>query len=171
MPPLFVALLALAFPVLVLIAAGQDALSFMIPNWIPLALAVVFPFAALAAGVSLPTIGLNAGVGAIALAAGVVMFALRWVGGGDAKLLAAAALWLGWPAIPTFLFAAALAGGVLAILLLTLRSAAVRPMVLLGPSWMVRLAEPGEGVPYGVAIAAGALAALPASPFAAALAL
>jgi prepilin peptidase CpaA len=168
---LLAAALALSFPVLVLFAAGRDALSFTIPNWIPLTLLAVFPAAALMAGAPLPTLGLHAGIGVAALLVGMGMFALRWVGGGDAKLAAAVALWLGWPALVTFVLAAALTGGVLAAALLLLRSAVLRPVVLMGPAWVTRLAEPGEGVPYGVAIAVGALAAFPASPLAAALAL
>jgi prepilin peptidase CpaA len=163
--------LAFAFPALVLVAAAKDALSFTIPNWIPLSLMVLFPAVALASGAPLTTLGLNLAVGAAALAAGMVMFALRWVGGGDAKLFAAVALWLGWPALTTFLFGAAMAGGGLALALLTLRSASLRPLVLMGPSWVNRLAEPGEGVPYGVAIAVGAFAAFPASPLSAGLGL
>jgi prepilin peptidase CpaA len=93
------------------------------------------------------------------------------MGGGDAKLLAAAALWMGWPAVLPFLAGAAIAGGGLAMALLALRSAALRPLVLGGPRWVVRLADPGEGAPYGVAIAAGALLALPQAPLAGGLAL
>lgn len=166
MLPLAATALSLAFPALVLVAAARDATSFTIPNWISLALAVLFPAAAFAAGMPLPAIGLHVAIGAAALIAGMVMFALRWLGGGDAKLIAAAMLWLGWPALMTFLLAAALTGGALAVLLLTMRRSTLRVFVLRGPPWMVRLAEPGEGVPYGVAIAAGVLAALPASPFA-----
>ena len=166
-PPLISLALALAFPALVLFAAAKDVTSFTIPNWIPLSLAALFPAAAFAAGVPLATIGLDAAIGAAVLVAGMVMFALRWMGGGDAKLFAAAALWLGWPALTTFGLAAALTGGVLAVMLLALRSDALRSVVLLGPRWVVRLAEPGEGVPYGVAIAAGTLAAFPLTPFAA----
>ena len=166
MLPLAATALSLAFPALVLVAAARDATSFTIPNWVSLALAVLFPAAAFAAGMPLPAIGLHIGIGAAALAAGMVMFALRWLGGGDAKLIAAAALWLGWPALMTFLLAAAMTGGALAILLLAMRSSALRVLVLRGPAWMVRLAEPGEGVPYGVALAAGVLAAFPLSPFA-----
>jgi prepilin peptidase CpaA len=55
------------------------------------------------------------------------------------------------------------------LILVTLRSPVMRSIVLMGPRWVVRLAEPGEGVPYGVAIAAGALAAFPETPFGAAL--
>jgi len=163
MLPLLAAALVLAFTALVLAAALRDAMSFTIPNWMSLALAAIFPFAALASGVALPTVGLHVAVGAVALIGGMAMFALRWIGGGDAKLMAAVLLWLGWPAATAFLAGAAIAGGVLAMILLTLRSAQVRPYVMAGPPWMARLAEPGEGVPYGVAIAVGALWALPQS--------
>lgn len=169
MIPLLAAGLALAFPLLLLCAAVKDAVSFTIPNWISLALLAVFPLAALASGAPLPVIGLHLAVGVVALLMGMVVFALRWAGGGDAKLFAAAALWLGWPAVLTFGVWMALAGGAMAFALLTLRSAPARPLMMLGPPWMVRLTEPGAGVPYGVAIAAGAIAAFPASPLAASL--
>ncbi|WP_293676512.1 prepilin peptidase [uncultured Phenylobacterium sp.] len=163
--PLAATALSLAFPALTLFAAAKDATSFRIPNWISLALAVLFPAAALAVGMPITDIGLHLAIGTAALVLGMVMFALRWLGGGDAKLMAAAALWLGWPALMTFLAGAALAGGVLAVLLLALRSPGLRLVALRGPPWMSKLAEPGEGVPYGVAIAAGVLAAFPLSPF------
>ena len=166
-----VAALALVFFGLVATAALEDARSFTIPNWISLALAAAFPLAAMAVGMPLQTVALNVAVGLAALVIGMVMFALRWVGGGDAKLFAAVSLWLGWVAIPTFVVATALAGGGLAVLLLSVRSAPLRPIVLLGPSWVVRLAEPGEGIPYGVAIAIGAIAAFPLTLFGASLGL
>jgi prepilin peptidase CpaA len=168
--PMLATVLAIAFAALVLAAAARDALSFIIPNWISVALVALFAPAALAAGLSWPAVGVHLGIGAIALVAGMVMFALRWVGGGDAKLLAAAGLWMGWPAVLTYLTAGALVGGGLAIILLSIRSPRLRPLALLGPPWMARLSDPGEGVPYGIAIAAGALIALPASPLAGALA-
>lgn len=168
---LFAAAFALVFFGLVATAALEDALSFTIPNWICLALAAAFPFAAMAVGMPLQTVALNVGVGLAALVIGMVMFALRWVGGGDAKLLAAVSLWLGWPAISSFLAVTAIAGGSLAILLISLRSAPLRPIVLMGPSWVARLAEPGEGIPYGVAIAIGAVAAFPLTLFGASLGL
>jgi prepilin peptidase CpaA len=161
--PLFAACLALVFPVLVIVAAVRDATSFTIPNWISLALVAAFPLAALAAGLPPLEIARHAGVGAIALAAGMALFALRWAGGGDAKLLAASALWLGWPDVAQFLAVMALSGGTLAVVLLTLRSAALRPFVMLGPEWVTRLAKPGESIPYGLAIAVGALTVFPDS--------
>ena len=159
-------LLLLIFPVLEIAAALRDVTSYTIPNWISLALVAAFPVTALALGLPLNVIGLNLGVGATALAAGMGMFALGWIGGGDAKLLAAAALWIGWPAALSYLAVTGLAGGALAVGLLGLRSAVVRPFVPAGPAWFARLAQPGENVPYGVAIALGALMAFPASPLA-----
>lgn len=165
------AALVLCFVALILAAAVSDATSFIIPNWMSLALLAIFPFAALAAGLPLPTFGLHLAIGVAAMVIGMAMFALRWLGGGDAKLIAAAALWLGLPGLPTFLLDGALVGGGLALALLTLRSDPIRPIIVLGPRWVSRLADPEQGVPYGVAIAAGALWALPASPFGAALGL
>jgi prepilin peptidase CpaA len=160
------AALTAVFPALVIVAALRDVTSYTIPNWISLALIGAFVPAALAMGLPLSTIGLHVGVGAAGLVAGMIMFALNWIGGGDAKLFAAAALWLGWPAAEAYAVFTALAGGAVAMGLLTLRSGYLRPYVVTGPAWFSRLAEPGENVPYGVAIAAGALGAFALSPFA-----
>jgi prepilin peptidase CpaA len=161
-------LVLLVFPVMVILAGLKDVTSYTIPNWMPLGLIAGFPLAALAAHLPLPVVGLHAAVGVAALFAGMGMFAVRWIGGGDAKLFAAAALWIGWPAAMTYLLVTTLAGGALAVLLVGLRSARLRPALPSGPAWLVRLAAPGENVPYGVAIAIGALAAWPLSTLAAA---
>lgn len=155
--------LILAFPALVIAAALRDAASYTIPNWIALALLAVFPAAALSVSLPLPTLGFNAALGLLALVLGMGMFAVGWIGGGDAKLFAVSALWLGWPAGATCLVVTAIAGGGLTLMLLGLRSTTLRPYIVAGPRWVARLAEPGEGVPYGLAIAAGALVAFPGS--------
>lgn len=152
----------LVFPVLVIVGGLRDATSYKIPNWISLTLAAAFPLAALALGLPLPAVGLHVGLGVAALVAGMAMFAAGWIGGGDAKLFAAAGLWLGWPAAFPYVAVTGISGGALAVALLGLRSAHIRPLMPSGPAWLVRLAEPGENVPYGVAIAVGALAAFPA---------
>lgn len=156
-------LLILAFPALVLIGGMKDATTFTIPNWISLALIAVFFPAALVGGVALPQIGLAAVIGVFALFAAMGMFAMGWIGGGDAKLFAAAALWMGFPAMVNFVLVTGLAGGALALALLGLRSMWLRPIAERGPAWFSRLAKPGGDVPYGVAIAFGALAAFPDS--------
>ncbi len=144
------------FPVLVIVAALKDVTTMTIPNWLCGALALAFFPAALASGLPLSTAGVHLGVGFAALLVGMGMFAARWLGGGDAKLLAAAALWLGWPDTGTFLVVTALAGGVLTMTLISARKLA--PMLpTRGPGWSARLLEPKGDIPYGVAIAAGAL--------------
>jgi prepilin peptidase CpaA len=156
-------LLVLVFPALVITGALRDVVSYTIPNWLSLALVAGFPLVALALGLPVQTLGLHVGLGLLALVAGMAMFALGWIGGGDAKLFAAAALWLGWPSILPFLAVTGIAGGLLAVGLLNLRSPMLRAYVVRTPPWFARLAEPGENVPYGVAIAIGALAAFPGS--------
>jgi prepilin peptidase CpaA len=127
------------FPALLIVAALTDLTSFTIPNRLSLLLAAAYPLAALALGRPFGEIGICLAIGAGALVVAVGMFAAGWIGGGDAKLLAAAALWLGWPGL------------------------ALKPYLAGAPAWLGRLTTTGESVPYGVAIAAGALAAFPQS--------
>jgi prepilin peptidase CpaA len=160
------AALLTAFPLLVVAAALTDAASFTIPNRISALLVVTFVPAALALGVPLGEMGVHAAVFIAALLVGMGLFAAGWVGGGDAKLLAAASVWLGLQAMPVFLIATALAGGALSVLLMNIRASWLQPYLARGPAWFARLATPGADVPYGVAIAVGALAAFPHSaPF------
>ena len=151
------------FPLLVIVAALKDLTTFTIPNWISLALVAAFYPAALALGAPLSVIGICTLVGVAALLVGMVMFALNWIGGGDAKVLAASALWVGWPAVLPFVLATAVAGGALALLLMQMRSTLLKPWFERGPAWVTRLATEGGDAPYGVAICVGALFALPQS--------
>lgn len=171
MPTSPTALFGLVLPALMLAAAARDLTSFTIPNAIPVGLAVAFPMTALALGFAPGVMAVHALIGALGLLIGMGLFALGKIGGGDAKLLAAAALWLGWPATGAFLLSTALAGGLLAATLMILRSAPARSRIEAGPDWLRRLAHPGEGVPYGVAIAAGVLVVFPSTPFATGLGL
>lgn len=162
--------LLLVFPALVVIAALKDVTSYTIPNWISLALIAAFVPAALVSGASLASIGLCLAVGAGALLLGMGMFAAGWIGGGDAKLFAAAALWLGAPGALLFMLATGLAGGALTLGLLSLRSGWFEPVLAGGPAWLRKLGAQGGDIPYGAAIAAGALAAFPQGALALAIA-
>lgn len=151
-----------AFPILVIVGALRDVTTMTIPNWVSLALIGLYFPTAFAAGVPLAAVGVNVGVGIAALLIGMVMFALRWVGGGDAKMMAAAALWLGLDAAPQFLLWTGVAGGLFAVFLLQARTWG-QAYAVRAPRWVGRLLEPKGDIPYGVAICAGALAAFPAS--------
>jgi prepilin peptidase CpaA len=101
-------------------------------------------------------------VGLAVLIANLVLFQLRLVGGGDAKLLAAAALWVGYEQLIPFIVYVTIFGGVLALVLLAYRRAPAGALPL--PNWASRLHNRGEGMPYGVAITAGALIVYPLTP-------
>jgi prepilin peptidase CpaA len=150
-------------PVLAIVAGLKDLTSYTIPNWISLALAAAFAALAVAGGLPLGTVGVHALVGVVALLAGMAMFAFGWVGGGDAKLLAAICLWFGWPGSQAFLLDTVIAGGGFALLLLVVRARMVQLIMPTPSGWMARLVTPGAPAPYGVAIALGALLAFPAS--------
>ena len=154
------------FPALVIVGALSDVTTMKIPNWISLALLAAFFPAALIAGLPFSTVAMNVGVGVGALVIGMVMFALRWIGGGDAKMMAAAALWLGLDGGTQFLLWTGIAGGLFAVALLQARNYG-QAYVGRAPAWVGRLLEPKGDIPYGVAICAGALAAFPASALAA----
>jgi prepilin peptidase CpaA len=160
-PDILKLLLFGVFAALVVQAAVRDLVSYLIPNWIPVALVAAFVPAAIASHVSLNEALIAVAIGVGLLVIGVAMFALRWMGGGDAKLMAAAGLWLGLSGLGPFVAYTSLAGGGLALILLAMRSAWLRPFAAGGPSWVGRLAAPGGAAPYGVAIAIGALAAFP----------
>jgi prepilin peptidase CpaA len=163
MPTIFQIVLIGAFPALAIAAALKDLTSYTIPNGICLAIMLIFFALAAATGMPLSGIGMHLLVGAAALMIGMAMFALGWIGGGDAKLLAGCCLWLGWPATQDFLLDTAVAGGVFAMTLLTLRAPLVRLHMPATDGWAGRLLAPGEPAPYGVAIAIGALLAFPAT--------
>ncbi|MDB5458697.1 MAG: pilus assembly protein CpaA [Caulobacteraceae bacterium] len=163
MSTIFQIVLVVAFPALAIAAALKDLTSYTIPNGISLALAGAFFALAAALGLPLSEVGGHVLVGAIALIGGMALFALGWIGGGDAKLTASCCLWLGWPATQGFLLDTVVVGGVFAVILLTLRAPLVRAHMPVAGGWFGRLTAPGEPAPYGVAIAIGALLAFPAA--------
>lgn len=150
-------------PALVIVAGLRDLTTMKIPNWISGALVVSFLPAALAVGLAPIDMAIHLGVAAAALVVGAGMFALRWIGGGDAKLMAAACLWLGVEGSGMFLLFTGVMGGLFCLILIFARAHS-RPYLLGAPGWVVHLMEPKGDIPYGVAIAAGALMAYPASP-------
>lgn len=146
---------AVGFLGLILAAAVHDARSLTIPNRFCLAIALLYPAWVLSVGYPVDWIGALA-VAAVTLVIGFTLFTLRLLGGGDAKLLAAVALWAGPSLIVPFLLFTGLAGGGLAAFVW------LRPRLTLIPAAGIVLMTPAntefgdQTVPYGVAIAAGA---------------
>jgi prepilin peptidase CpaA len=144
----------------ILAGAVYDAATLTIPNWISLVLLALFPLVAVIAGLNWAEAGVHVAVGFAALIVGMVLFAGGIIGGGDAKLFAAIALYVGASAFGFYVFGVALAGGVLALTLIVLRWGA-RLVAAERFDALKHLVKSGAGIPYGIAIAAGGLFALP----------
>lgn len=150
----------LIFPLLMLFAAISDLLTMKIANWIPLTLLAVYIVAALWTGTSISEIGLHLACGLTVLVATFGMFAMGWMGGGDAKLAAAAAVWLGWSQLLPFLAIGAILGGVLTLLILVYRNLPL-PSFLVKQAWALRLHDRKAGIPYGIALGLAGLLLFP----------
>ncbi len=148
------------FPALMAFAACSDLLTMRISNRITVTLIVGFAGLAVATGMSWETMLEHGEAGLVVLVGAFVLFARGWIGGGDAKLAAATALWFGWPHLLEYLLYASLLGGVLTFGLLQFRHFAL-PSRLLSWPWLERLHRPETGVPYGIALAAAALLIYP----------
>ena len=143
-------------PALIVVAAVSDLMTMTIPNRLVLALGAAFAVAAPLAGFSLAELGWHALAGLVVLAIGFAMFAPGWIGGGDAKLAAVIALWLGFEPLLEWFVAFAFLGGALTMAMLYYRKATLPPR-LYGVGWLAHLHQPTTGVPYGIALAAGTL--------------
>jgi len=147
-------------PAALLMAAADDAYEFIIPNWISLVLLGAFPLAVFCAGGSLSLVWQGYLIGFPVLLVGFALFAFGYTGGGDVKLLAAAAPWFGLAASADFLLWTGIAGGGLALAILSFRELPIFP-IYARFSWLLELHNSEKGIPYGVAICVGGLMAFP----------
>ena len=148
------------FPALMAFAAVSDLFTMTISNRVSLALATGFVALALLGGMAGYDILSHLGAGAAVLAVSFGCFAMGWIGGGDAKVAAAAALWFGFGHLLNYLLYASLFGGALTLLLLQFRQWPL-PYWFSGQTWLLRLHAKESGIPYGVALAIGALMIYP----------
>lgn len=163
------ALLLGLFPAAMVFAAASDLVTMTISNRLSLFLAGSFFAAAALIGMPLAQVGYHVLASLLVLSVTFGFFAAGWIGGGDAKLAAATALWFGFPHLIEYLFFASIFGGVMTLLLLQLRGWPL-PRALAGMQWIARLHARSSGVPYGIALAAAGLAVYPKTPFMQALA-
>ncbi len=148
------------FPAMMAFAAMSDLTAMTITNKVSLIL--LGGFGVLAWHLNMPAADLGAHTitGLIVLITGLIGFSRNWVGGGDAKLAAMIALWLGPDPLPAYLIDAALLGGGLTLLIVQFRHTPL-PATLNGWAWLARLHRANEGVPYGIALAIAALMVYP----------
>ncbi|MFV0298175.1 MAG: prepilin peptidase [Hyphomicrobiaceae bacterium] len=156
--------LFLMFPAAMAFAGAMDLFTMTIPNRITIGLVIAFVVAAIAAPLGWEALASHVGAGLLMLGVGILMFARGWFGGGDAKLLAAAALWFGFDGLPQYLVLVSIAGGALVLFLLTYRQFTL-PLWLCRQDWALRLHKQAGPVPYGVALAAAGLWLYPVTPW------
>jgi prepilin peptidase CpaA len=150
------------FPLLMIVAGAGDALAMRIPNWLTALIAAAFFPMALFTAMPFAALGLHIAVGFGLFIVGFALFSIGLFGGGDAKLLAAAGLWLGWPDTLQFLVMTAFAGGALAIAV-GIWTLIHMDMEIKDSSLFQRFSAIKPNVPYGYAFAIGALLAFPHS--------
>lgn len=144
---------------LLCVASITDIMSFKIPNEVCAALFLLFFPVALMVPAEIDWLS-HIGAAVLVFACGIVLYIFRWFGAGDVKLMAAVAVWAGFGHLLAFLFYVSLGGGVLGLVLLTLRFIAPRlprPQTADGTAELPKLLTAGERIPYGVAIAAGSI--------------
>src|SRR2546430_16422042 len=150
----------LLFPALMAFAAASDLFTMTISNRVSLALLAGFFVLAFAGGMAPYEMLSHVGAGALLLAAAFTCFAMGWMGGGDAKVATSVALSFCFAQLMDFLLYASLFGGALTLLLLQFRQWPL-PYGLAGQAWLARLHAKENRVPYGIALAIGALMIYP----------
>lgn len=154
------AIALLVFPAVMVFAASSDLLTMRISNISVLVLLGAFALLAPLTGMPLDQIASHGVLALVVLVIGFAFFAFGWMGGGDAKLAAAIALWAGMGQIVPFVFYSAVWGGLLTSAILAVRHwplpASVRQV-----TWIDRLHDKSKGVPYGLALAAAGLFVYP----------
>src|SRR3954468_6704166 len=150
----------LLFPALMAFAAATDLFTMTISNRVSIALAAGFLTLALMSGMETHDILAHLGAGAAVLVVAFGCFAMGWVGGGDAKVAAGGGLGGGFAPLLDYLVYASILGGALTILLLLFRQWPL-PSQLFRLEWLSRLHDKQTGIPYGIALAIGALMVYP----------
>jgi prepilin peptidase CpaA len=150
------------FPATMAFAAASDLLTMTIANRVSLILIAGFAVVAVLGGLSGTVLLSHLAAGTAVLAVAFLCFACRWIGGGDAKLAAATALWLGFGNLFDYLIYTSILGGALTLLVILFRTIPL-PAVLVGSQWAERLHRHDAGIPYGIALAAAALIVYPQS--------
>lgn len=152
--------LLLVFPIAMAFAAAFDLFTMTIPNKISLFLVAAFAVVAPIVGMPVALMVEHVATGLAVLVVGFILFSRGWFGGGDAKLLAAATLWLGFDGLLNFMTFVGIFGGVLSVTILMFRIN-VPARWISRPDWLVKLHVKDTGVPYGLAIAGAALLCYP----------
>jgi prepilin peptidase CpaA len=152
------AVIFVVFPFAMVFAALSDLFTMTIANRVSLLLLATFAIMAPVSGMDMQTFAMHFAAGGAVLLVTFTGFALGKVGGGDAKLATAIAVWCGWsPVLVEFLAWSAIFGGWLTLGLLSYRGTLISDVIGSRFAFMARLSRNDVGVPYGIALGAGGL--------------
>lgn len=148
------------FPLMVMAAGISDFFTFKIPNWLNALIALsVIPFVVYL-GMPLEVFAWHVVAGLLFFVIGLGLFAGGLIGGGDAKMLAACALWIGWDRLMEFGVITVLAGGALVMAMTAWQFLSTRKDAGL-LAWAKSFLGKQPQLPYGIAIAAGSIVVFP----------
>lgn len=155
----------LFFPFAVILAGFYDIDRYEIPHFIPISLSVIFIiFACLSPHFTWEIIGYHFLTAFCVFIIGFILFITLHFGGGDAKILSAIALWLGFNDFIIFLNYLCFVGGGVAFFLCYFRTFPCYPIILMN-RWTSNLylgtAGTPNAIPYAVPIAISLLLILP----------
>ena len=158
------ALIFVVFPFCMVFAAVSDLLSMTIANRVPLLLIATFLIVAPLTGMEWSEFAWHLAAFALVLSVTFGLFAIGGMGGGDAKLMAATALFMGFGfPLVQYLVVSTLIGGLLTVGLLLYRNSALS--VFTGGNVLTRnLADEHVGIPYAIALGSGGLITYADSP-------
>ena len=158
------ALIFVVFPFCMVFAAVSDVLSMTIANRVSLLLVATFAVVAPLTGMDWQTYGMHFAAAALVLCVTFGVFAMGGMGGGDAKLLAATSIWMGFGIeLLQYLIYASLFGGLLTLLILAYRKSPLSAFTG-GNIFLRHFANSEAGIPYGVALAASGMLIYPSTP-------
>lgn len=153
---LYFAALLFVFPAAVIYAGATDLVSMTISNRLTVGLVFAFIVLAVWSAMPLALVGNHVLAGLVSLAVGIGFFARGWIGGGDAKLCAATALWIGWDLLFEYVLVSTILGGFLTLAILSFRSMPISTTIL-KMDWLARLHYRDTGIPYGISLSAAGL--------------
>ena len=157
------ALILVVFPFCMAFAMISDTLSMTIANRVPIILVATFAVVAPLTGIGWEILAWHLAAGALVLCVTFGLFAVRAMGGGDAKLLAATALWMGFSIqLVAYLAYAAIIGGLLTLAIILYRGSALATFTG-GNMFLRHFANEKVGVPYGVALGLSGLIVYPST--------
>lgn len=158
------ALILVIFPFCMVYAAVSDMITMTIANRVSVLLVATFLIVAPLTGMPVAVVGMHVLAAAAVLCVTFTLFAFGTMGGGDAKLLAATALWMGFGMpLAEYMVVGAVWGGTLTLMILAYRNSPISDVT--GNFVLLRnFADRRVGIPYGIALGAAGLMVFPSSP-------